>query len=109
MDNASSKLKPNLAKEIGRDLITAGKVPLFLLILIFASAMGVVFTTHETRQAVTKNEQEMVERDHLDNEWRNLLLEETSLSENSRVQDIAHKQLDMVRPDADKEVIIHLK
>jgi cell division protein FtsL len=76
------------------------------MILLFASAMGVVFSTHQTRQAVSKNEQEMIERDRLDNEWRNLLIEETALSEHSRVADIAKKELDMKRPDADKEVII---
>lgn len=105
----SKSTTPNLAKEIGHDLIRVGRVPLCLLILIFVTAMGVVFTTHETRQAVTKNEQEMVERDRLDSEWRNLLIEETALSDHSRVQDMATKELDMIRPDADKEVIVHLK
>jgi cell division protein FtsL len=98
--------KLNLAKIIALDLLTVGRVPLLLLIVLFISAMGVVFTTHQTRQVITKKEQAMMEREHLDNEWRNLLLEETALSEHSRVQDLAEKELDMKRPDSDKEVII---
>jgi cell division protein FtsL len=103
-----SKLSPNLAKLIALDLLSVGRVPLVLLVLIFASAMGVVFTTHHTRQAITEKDQAMVERERLDNEWRNLLLEETALAEHSRVQAVARKELDMKRPDADKEVIINL-
>ncbi|MEL7292349.1 MAG: cell division protein FtsL [Pseudomonadota bacterium] len=103
-----STAKPNLAKLIALDLLGAGRVPLIMLVLIFASAMGVVFTTHHTRQAVTEKDQALVERERLDNEWRNLLLEETALAEHSRVQDIAKGELEMKRPDSDKEVIINL-
>lgn len=103
-----STAKPNLAKLIALDLLGAGRVPLIMLMLIFASAMGVVFTTHHTRQAVTEKDQALVERERLDNEWRNLLLEETALAEHSRVQDIAKGELEMKRPDSDKEVIINL-
>jgi cell division protein FtsL len=103
-----SKLSPNLAKLIAIDLLSVGRVPLVLLVLIFASAMGVVFTTHHTRQAITEKDQAMVERERLDNEWRNLLLEETALAEHSRVQAVAKQELDMKRPDSDKEVIINL-
>ncbi len=101
--------KPNLAKLIALDLFTVGRVPMILLILIFATAMGVVFTTHETRQAITEQDKAFMERDRLDNEWRNLILEETALSEHSRVQELAKKELDMKRPDADKEVVVNLK
>ena len=103
-----SKLNHNLAKVIALDLLTVGRVPLVLLVLIFSSAMGVVFTTHHTRQAVTEKDQALVERERLDNEWRNLLLEETALAEHSRVQAVAKQDLEMKRPESDKEVIIHL-
>lgn len=104
-----SQTKLNLAKLIATDLLTVGRVPLIMLILIFTSAMGVVFTTHHTRQAITQKDQALEERDHLDNEWRNLILEETALAEHSRVQEMAKNELDMKRPDADKEVVIEIK
>ena len=103
-----SKATPNLAKLIGRDLITVGRFPLVMLFLIFVSAMGVVFITHHTREAVTEKDQALVERERLDNEWRNLLIEETALAEHSRVQDMAKEELEMKRPDSDKEVVIDL-
>lgn len=101
--------KPNLTKLIVIDLLTVGRIPLLLLVLIFTSAMGVVFTTHHTRQAISEKNVASQQRDHLDNEWRNLILEETALSEHSRVQDLARSELEMTRPDADKEVVIELK
>lgn len=104
----SSTVPPrvNLTKVIAKDLVTTGRLPLLLLIAIFISAMAVVFTTHHTRQVITAKEQAMIERERLDNEWRNLLLEETALSEHSRVEALAEKELDMLRPDPDQEVII---
>ncbi|RSD32236.1 cell division protein FtsL [Vibrio pectenicida] len=103
-----SRHVPNLAKLIALDLVTIGRIPLLVLTLIFASAMAVVFTTHHTRQAITEKDLALQERERLDNEWRNLLLEETALAEHSRVQEIAKDELHMKRPDADKEVVIDL-
>jgi len=99
----------NLAKHIGQDLLTVGRWPLLMLVIAFASAMWVVHTTHDTRQAIHQRDRALTERDRLDNEWRNLILEENALSEHSRVQELAAKELQMKRPDADKEVIISLK
>ncbi|GAA5648035.1 MULTISPECIES: cell division protein FtsL [Vibrio] len=104
-----SKDTPNLAKLIGADLLTVGRIPMLLLILIFASAMGVVFMTHHTREAISEKDVAQAERERLDNEWRNLLLEETALAEHSRVQSVAKDELDMQRPDSEKEVIVTLK
>ncbi|MFC3024308.1 cell division protein FtsL [Vibrio zhugei] len=104
-----SQPSPKLAKMILIDLLTVGRIPLILMVLIFASAMGVVLTTHDTRQSVSRLSQVQSERFDLDNEWRNLIIEETALAEHSRVQEIAEEQLHMQRPDADKEVVIKLK
>jgi cell division protein FtsL len=101
-----SRSRINLAKLIALDLITFGRIPLLLLIAIFVSAMLVVFTTHQTRQVISNKEQAMVERERLDNEWRNLLLEETALSEHSRVETLAERELEMKRPEPNKEVIV---
>lgn len=102
------KRSPNLAKIIALDLLTVGFWQLFLLVTIFASAMGVVFITHHTREAVTEKDMALVERERLDNEWRNLILEETALAEHSRVETVAISDLEMKRPDSDKEVIVNL-
>ena len=101
--------QPNLAKLILIDIFTVGRFPLLLLIVIFAVAMGVVFSTHHTRQAITEKNVTLMERDQLDNEWRNLILEENALSEHSRVQEMAQEDLEMIRPEADKEVVVSLR
>lgn len=103
------KSNPNLAKLIALDLLTVGRVPLILLALIFSSAMGVVFITHHSRQAISEKDQALVERERLDSEWRNLIIEETALAEHSRVQSLAKQDLEMKRPDSDEEVVITLK
>lgn len=105
----ASSSEPNLAKIVLFDLLTTGKFSLILLIVIFITAMGVVFTTHQSRQVILERANTMAERERLNEEWRNLLLEETALSEHSRVQDLASKELDMKRPDPDKEIVISLK
>ncbi|GMQ45503.1 cell division protein FtsL [Vibrio sp. 10N] len=99
----------NLAKLIALDIITVGRIPLIVFLMIFATAMGVVFATHHTREAINEKDIALQERERLDNEWRNLLLEENALSEHSRVQAMAKQELDMTRPDADKEVVVSLK
>ena len=50
----------------------------------------------------------LTERDGLENEWRNLLLEQNSLAEHSAIESNAEKQLNMTRPDANSEIIIKL-
>ncbi|GAL13038.1 cell division protein FtsL [Vibrio astriarenae] len=100
---------PNLAKIIAMDVLTVGRLPLLLMLTLLVSAMGVVFVTHQSRTAITDKDVTLVERERLGNEWRNLLLEETALAEHSRVEQLAIRELEMKRPDADKEVLVSLK
>lgn len=64
---------------IGGDLLRHGKLPLLLLIAVLASAIMVVITTHKTRLLTAQREQLVLEKDSLDIEWRNLILEENAL------------------------------
>ncbi len=105
----TNQATPSLLKCIYHDLISVGRVPLLLLFLIFTCAIGVVLTTYQTRQQVTQRDNLLVNREKLDGEWRNLILEENALAEHSRVQRLAVTELDMKRPDSDKEVIVNLK
>lgn len=104
-----NKQPHNLTKLIAMDLITIGRVPFVLLVIIVVSAMGVVFTTHHTRDAITTKDLSQLERERLDNEWRNLILEENALAEHSRVQSVAAQELEMIRPDGNNEVVISIK
>ena len=63
---------------IGDDLLRFGKLPLCLFICIIITAITVVTTAHHTRLLTAQREQLVLERDALDIEWRNLILEENA-------------------------------
>ncbi len=79
-----------------------------ILLLVLLSAFSVIYFTHLNRQTTSKIEVLLTERDGLENEWRNLLLEQNSLAEHSAIESNAEKQLNMARPDASSEIIIKL-
>lgn len=105
----TDKQPPTLIRSIWTDLIAVGRVPLVLLLLIFVSSIAVVLTTYNTRHQITLRDELLESREQLDSEWRNLILEENALAEHTRVQKVAIKDLDMKRPDSDKEVVVNLK
>jgi cell division protein FtsL len=96
----------NLARLIARDIVSVGRVPAILLILILISALAVVYITHQSRQMIAQQEQLFIERDQLDIEWRNQILEENSLAEHSRVERFAEDQIEMKRPSAKNEIVV---
>jgi cell division protein FtsL len=79
-----------------------------LLAALLMSAFSVIFFTHMNRQTTSELEQLLSERDELDIEWRNLLLEQNSLAEHSEIESKAKKFLKMKRPDGKSEVVIKL-
>ncbi len=84
-------------------------VSYILLFLVVVSAFSVIYYTHVNRQTTSQLEQLYSQRDELDIEWRNLLLEQNSLAEHSAIESRAKKLLNMKRPDVDSEVIITLE
>ncbi|XBS70526.1 cell division protein FtsL [Acerihabitans sp. KWT182] len=91
---------------IGSDLLRHAKIPMILLAAVLVSAMLVVTTTHETRRLTAEREQLVLERDALDIEWRNLILEENALGDHSRVERIATEKLKMQHVDPAQENIV---
>jgi cell division protein FtsL len=91
---------------IGGDLLRNAKIPLILLIMVLVSAILVVTTVHRTRLLTAEREQMVLERDALDIEWRNLILEENALGDHSRVESIAIDKLKMQHVDPSQEIIV---
>ena len=58
------------------------------------------------RLLTAQREQLVLERDALDIEWRNLILEENALGDHSRVERIATEKLQMQHVDPSKENIV---
>jgi cell division protein FtsL len=79
-----------------------------LALLVTLNAVMVVFTSHVSRSLTSKWDQMLQERDRLDIEWRNLLLEEQSQTEYSRISSIATKELNMSRPLPNEEVVVRI-
>ncbi|REL36608.1 cell division protein FtsL [Thalassotalea euphylliae] len=77
-----------------------------LLVAVVLSAFSVIYFTHVNRQTTSELEVLLTERDELDIEWRNLLIEQNSLAEHSVIERKAAKMLDMQRPDANSEVVL---
>jgi cell division protein FtsL len=80
-----------------------------ILALVVVSAFSVIYYTHVNRQTTSELEQLFTQRDELDIEFRNLLLEQNFLAEHSAIESKAKKLLNMKRPDAKSEIIIMLE
>lgn len=99
----NAALVVDIFHDIQRHIITY-----VLLVLVVFSALSVVYFTHVNRQTTSELEVKLTERDELDIEWRNLLIEQNSLAEHSAIEIKASKMLEMKRPDANSEVVIKL-
>ncbi|EDA5383078.1 cell division protein FtsL [Salmonella enterica] len=107
---ALSKVKGSIGSNerhaLPGDLLRFGKLPLCLFICIILTAVTVVTTAHHTRLLTAQREQLVLERDALDIEWRNLILEENALGDHSRVERIATEKLQMQHVDPSQENIV---
>lgn len=105
MNSASSQ--PNLMQIILKDLRSNLSVVIVALLCV-ASAFAVIFSAHLNRSLNASLEAMVAEQDALGIEWRHLLLEENALAEHSRIERIATRKLDMLRPQAEREVVVVL-
>ncbi|WP_421132217.1 cell division protein FtsL [Alteromonas sp. A079] len=89
--------------------LTRNKLRVLLYLMVIVTAMSVTLSSHHNRQQVIALEDLMQEKDALDVEWRNLVLEQRALTEHNRIESLVEKQLGMYRPTADDEVVVRLK
>lgn len=75
-------------------------VVLFLLLLVISSALSVVFSSHYSRQLFHELKLQKQQRDNLETEWGQLLLEQSALSAHTRVERVAEQYLDMSLPQS---------
>ena len=88
------------------DLCSANKLVAVLLALILTSSMATIWMTHQTRALISENDQLVLQRQALDNEYRNLQLQEATEGDSTRVESIAIRTLKMKRVEGDQEVVI---
>lgn len=80
-----------------------------LAIFILISALYNIYITHETRELVTKKEYLSQQKDNLMIEWRNLLIEEHTLDEHSRIRAVAGNKLSMAQPTKENSVLVEIR
>jgi cell division protein FtsL len=69
-----------------------------IAVLMLLSAVGVIWSKHQSRTAFIALQRLQNNRDRLDIEWGQLKLEQSYWSTPGRVEQVAHAQLRMVVP-----------
>ena len=77
-----------------------------LALLLFASSLGVVFSTHQARRLFVELQGLQQIRDELNTDWGKLQLEQSTWATHGRIETIANNQLDMVIPPPGAVVIV---
>ena len=98
----------NLSKVIFNDL-TSNFWLVLLVVSVLFSAIAVIYSAHQNRLLIGHWEELREERDKLKLEARHLLLEEMSLAEHSRIENLAVDKLGMKRPATEKEIAVSSK
>jgi len=85
----------------------AQQITLWLLVLlVLASALGVVFSKHQSRKLFVELQTLSAQRDAFGVEWGRLMLEQYTLATPNRVEGIARKRLAMNFPSLENIVIV---
>jgi len=77
-----------------------------LALAVIVSAVGVIYTAHRSRELFRTLEQARREQNDIQIEWRQLLLERSTLSSHARVEQIAGEQLQMTLPQIETPVTV---
>lgn len=78
---------------------------LLLVVAVISTALGVVYTQHQSRKLFVELEQQRKKQDQLDAEWGRLQLEQGTLATPGRIENMARERLEMALP-GDNEVVI---
>jgi len=71
-----------------------------LLLIVLMSAMGVVYSSHLSRQLFAEQAVLLERNDQMQLEWAQLLLEQSAWSSPNRIESVASDQLKMKAPNA---------
>jgi len=77
-----------------------------LWISVIVSALAVISSTHQVRRDVNQLETLRREAYHLQVEWGQYLLEESTWAAYSRIEGIANKELNMIAPTTEHIVMV---
>lgn len=109
----AAKLKKEKAKApemtrlmTGEELARPICISVVLVIAITASALSVIYSAYEYRDLFNRQQVLVTQWDEFQVEWGQLLLEESALGANNRVERVASKQLAMMSPETNMIEIV---
>lgn len=79
-----------------------------ILILVFITAMAVVFVRSANRQSFLALQAATLERDRLSEEWGRLQLENATWSLHDLIENEARQKLGMIAPNPLETIVLHL-
>ena len=91
-----------------RSQLKALIAPAVLFALIFASALNIVLQRYETRSLFIELQALHKQKDELDREWGQLLLEQGTWGAHGRVEEIARSKLGMTVPRQEQIIRVRL-
>lgn len=77
-----------------------------LLLVTTGTATGVIYSTHKSRQLLNELQQLEQQRNELQVEWGQLLLEQSSLVSQGRIENLAIAELGMKIPATENVVVV---
>ncbi len=77
-----------------------------LFVVVMATAIGLVYSKHKTRQLFVELQRLNKEVVSLNTEWGRLQLEQSAWSDHGRIEQIARERLSMVTPEAEQVAFI---
>jgi len=77
-----------------------------LIVAIMGTAIGVIYSKHQTRKVFVNLQKLHKQIDELDIEWGQLQLEQSAWSSHGRIEKVARKKLQMTLPKADEVLYI---
>lgn len=84
-------------------------IALILGMSVCASALSLVYVRHQNRLQFVELQSLQVQRDLLNENWRQLLLEQGAWAEHAMVEKKARQKLDMQRPTIEETVVLTLR
>lgn len=91
--------------DISREVMLLIIMPAMLVVF---SSLGVIYSSFKARQLVAEFQQLQNQRNAYQEEWGQLLLEQSTLGAFSRVEQLAGKELKMAVPSPEQTVMVDL-
>jgi cell division protein FtsL len=88
---------------VGRGLVWVNGV---LLLLVVASALGVIYSSYISRQLFSELQQGKRQAMRLEENWGRLLLEQSTWAAHARIERLAKSELNMIVPEPASIVVV---